>query len=131
MYNPSGFSAEFTTFAANNRGMRKIILLAIALMLIGCRQHIYHTYYGDIDTDTMGIAMFDIKDGLPCYLVHIKDIDSVEKAPGVWGYIYGPLKYFYCPKKDVYYYTFPDNHGNGILRGYDPYMNFYYSPDEK
>lgn len=102
-------------------------------MSIACckRQHVFHTYYGDIDTDTMEIAFFDLKDSLPCYLVHEMEMDSVEKSPGVWGYIYGPLRFYYCPQKDAYYHTFPDNQGNHVLRGYDPYSDYYYSPDEK
>ena len=82
--------------------MKKTLLfILIALLVVACSQpHKYHTYFGDIDTDTIEVAFIDIKDGLPCYLVHVKDIDSIEKAPGVWGYLYGPLKYYYCPAKD-------------------------------
>jgi hypothetical protein len=114
--------------------MKKWTVVAImALMaLIGCRkQHIYHTFYGDIDIDTMEIALFDLKDSLPCYLVHSSDLDSVEKVPGVWGYIYGPLFYYYCPQKDIYYYTFPDNQGNYIFRVYNPVTKESYNPVEK
>lgn len=73
------------------------------------KKHVFHTYFGDIDIDTMEVALYDFKDSLPCYLVKISSVDSVEKAPGVWGYIYGPLKYYYCPQKNTYYHTFPDN----------------------
>ena len=112
--------------------MKKIIpIIVILLEITACRQHIYHTYYGEIDIDTMEVALYDLKDNLPCYLVYVSELDSAEKAPGVWGYIYGPLKYYYCPAKDTYYYTFPDNQGNAVLRGYDPYINDYYNPEEK
>lgn len=103
----------------------------LLLVMVGCREHVYHTYYGDIDIDTMEVAFYEIKDSLPCYLVHVSDLDSVEKSPRVWGYIYGPLKYYYCPAKDTYYHTFPDNQGNAVLRGYDPYKDYSYSHEEK
>ncbi len=113
--------------------MKKLILIAIIALLAmaGCKEHKFHTYYGDIDTDTMEIAFYDLKDHFPCYLVHVSDLDSVEKGPGVWGYIYGPLKYYYCPEKNIYFHSFPDNHGDDILRGFDPYTNEYYNPDER
>ena len=106
--------------------MKKLVLVFTALvLLIGCSQKsqedqtvpssVYHTYFGDIDIDTMEIAFYDLKDSLPCYLVHVADLDSVEKGPGVWGYIYGPIRNYYCPEKNIYFYSFPDNHGNEIL----------------
>ena len=125
---------------------KSALVITVLYLLIGCSQKgqiahssVYHTYFGDIDIDTMEIAFYDLKDSLPCYLVHVADIDSVEKGPGVWGYIYGPLKYYYCPKKNTYFHTFPDNHGDDILRGYDPYTkelydpytDEYYNPDER
>ena len=112
--------------------MKKIMFIIVLLLeFTACRQHVYHTYYGDIDIDTMEVALIEIKDNQPCYRVFSKDIDSVEKALGVWGYIYGPLKYYYCPAKDTYYRTFPDNQGNAVLRGYDPYTELYYRSEEK
>ena len=116
---------------------KSVISLILCSLLFGCggqeqkTSHIYSTYFGDIDTDTMKVAFYDLKDSLPCYMVHVADIDSIEKGPGVWGYIYGPLKYYYCPDKNIYFLTFPDNHGDGILRGYDPFTNEYYNPDER
>ena len=112
--------------------MKKMVIVFLVMLAAGCgRKHVFHTYFGDIDIDTMEVAMYDIKDSLPCYLVKIRSIDSVEKAPGVWGYIYGPLKYYYCPQKNTYYHTFPDNQGYSIIRGYDPYTNYYFNPEEK
>jgi len=67
----------------NCEDMKKILIIAILLTMTGCREHVYHTYYGDIDIDTMDIAFYDFKDSLPCYLVHVSDLDSVEKSPGV------------------------------------------------
>ena len=133
---------NYLSLCQNENIMKKLVLVLAALvLLIGCSQKgqkdqtvhssVYHTYFGDIDIDTMEIAFYDLKDSLPCYLVHVADIDSVEKVPGEWGYIYGPIRNYYCPEKNIYFYSFPDNHGDEILRGYDPYTNEYYKPDER
>ena len=37
----------------------------------------------------------------------------------------------WIPAKGSYYHTFPDNQGRVVLRGYDPYTNDYYNPEEK
>lgn len=109
--------------------MKKLLfVIALITMVIGCRRHIYHTYYGDIDIDTMTVIFYDLKDSLPCYQVGTSELDSIEKVPGIWGYIYGPIRYYYCPQKDVYYYTFPDNQGNSNLRGYNPHTKKSYLP---
>lgn len=101
--------------------MKKLFFtLMVVAILIGCgKHHIYHTYYGDIDIDTVDVAFFT-GDSLPCYKVYTAERDSVEKAPGVWGYIEGPISYFYCPDKDIYFYQFRSNdeHGNCIVRHY-------------
>ncbi len=112
--------------------MRKGLFILLLLMLfVGCkRQHVFHTYYGDIDIDTMEIALYDLKDSLPCYIVKISNLDSIEKAPGIWGYIKGPLYYYYCPDKNTYYTSFPDNQGRQVLRGLDPYNDYSCRPDE-
>ena len=92
--------------------MRKLVILLTILMLVGCgRQHVYHTYYGDIDTDTMEAKLID--DNSPCYIVYTTEKDSVEKAPGIWGYIYGPIIVYYNPSKNVYYKKFHSNDENG------------------
>ena len=112
--------------------MRKLLLLLTILILAGCgRQHVYHTYYGDIDTDTMEVAFYDIKDSLPCYLVKTAPCDSVEILLGMWKLIEGPIKFFYCPTKNTYYYSFPDNEGNRILNAYDPTTGELSDPDMK
>lgn len=74
--------------------MKKVIpIMAILLLtMASCRQKVYHTFYGEIDIDTMEVAFYDIKDSLPCYLVHVSDLDSLEESPSVWVYSYGPLK---------------------------------------
>lgn len=111
--------------------MKKLVVLVAIAMCVGCGgKHVVHTHFGDFDLDTMEVAFYDMKDSLPCYLVLQKDIDSIEKAPGEWGYIYGPLKYYYCPQKNTYYHSFPDNQGHAIFRGYDPSTDEYCNPDE-
>lgn len=37
--------------------MKKILLVVLLMFIIGCsKQHVYHTYYGEIDIDTMEVA---------------------------------------------------------------------------
>ena len=99
--------------------MKKLFFALITItVFIGCsKQHIYHTYYGDINIDTMNVAFLE-ENGFPCYEVYTTDRDSVEKAPGVWGYIEGPVHYYYCPEKDTYFHQFRSNdeHGNCIVK---------------
>ena len=95
----------------------KIFFFGFALLIaVGCSNHkIHHTVFGDFIIDTMQVAMYD-EEGSPCYVVHIAEKDSVEKAPGVWGYIDGPLIYYYNPAHRSYYVQFPtnDEHGNVV-----------------
>ena len=105
--------------------MRKLIWMLLVLMFFACgRKHVYNTYFGKFDVDTMLVSLND-NDGSACYVVHVSPIDSVEKAPGVWGYIPGPIIYYYNPSKDLYYVQFPtnDEHGNVITRFYPEEVN--------
>jgi len=112
--------------------MKKLVFLFIIVLMAGCgRQHVYHTYYGDIDIDTMEVAFYDIKDSLPCYLIRTLEYDSVEIVPGEWGIIKGPVELFYCPDKITYYYSFPDNQGNRILNAYNYITKEFYNPETK
>ena len=126
-------SQEFFTFAAKESNMKKLLLaLGLLLALSACfRQRTYHTYYGGINTDTMQIAFYDIKDSLPCYLVKVIPYDSVEIFPGEWKRIKGPVEFFFCPSKGTYYYSFPDNQGNRILNAYNPITKELSNPDMK
>ena len=37
--------------------MKKILLVVLLVFIIGCGgDHVYHTYYGDIEIDTMEVA---------------------------------------------------------------------------
>lgn len=98
--------------------MKKLIYIFIGLLLLtSCnsktsktpqnsgRQHIFHTYYGYIDTDSMEAAGLDI-DGYECYVVCYKGIDTIC---------------YYVPAKNSYFVQIPinDEHGN-ITVDYDP-----------
>lgn len=108
--------------------MKKFIYIIFGILLCSCtkgtssctKETIYHTYYGDIDVDTMSIE--GTFDGYPYYLVHSSDKDSVEVVPGDgdWRAIDGPIYIYYCPQKDTYYYSSPDNQGRMIFTGYNP-----------
>ena len=99
--------------------MKKIIL---GILFISCGGgHVYHTYYGVIDIDTMEVAY--TRNGFDWYLVRSVEKDSFN-WDGVWKYIYGPIKDYYCPANNQYEETFPDNHGNIIIKEFDPYHQY-------
>ena len=80
--------------------MRKMLLLFTVLLVTGCsRQHVYHTYYGDIDTDTM--QAFYSPEGFNYYIVHTTVFDSAQAAAmgldSLW------LHDYYIPSQDKYF----------------------------
>lgn len=104
--------------------MKKLIYIIPIMLLfitLGCskRQHVFHTYYGDIDIDTMEVGMWD-EDDNECYEVYYSDKDSF-KMLGEWKYISGPIRKYYCPKNDTYFDTWPDNQGRIIVKDINPY----------
>ena len=102
--------------------MRKWVFLLLTLSLIGCgRAHVYHTYYKDIDIDTMDVA-FE-RDSHNWYLVRHVEKDSFYWV-GRWFDLKGPIKDYYCPDLDIYEETFPDNQGRIIVVEIDPYTQF-------
>ena len=78
----------------------KKILLIILVGLIGCsRQHIYHTYYGDINIDSIQ-GVLDI-DGSVYYNIQVIPLDPVlSKACGK-DTIYNVISF--NPSKNVYF----------------------------
>lgn len=103
--------------------MKKWTVVAImALMaLIGCRKrHIYHTYYGDIDIDTMEV--FTDEDGTLYYAVHTTMLDSLQAAAmgldSVW------LVDYYIPSQNKYFMM-----ANGSDGGGSPKV--YYNPENE
>lgn len=98
--------------------MKKVLLIiGVITSLIGCKnQHVYSTRYGTVDIDTVQTIMYDSQRN-KCYKVWEQDKDSIEKAPGEWGYIDGPIIYYYCPSTGKYYCQFPtnDEYGNSVV----------------
>lgn len=103
--------------------MKKLIYIMFTILLvIGCghskpaeeRQHVFHTYYGDIDIDTMKVTLTDL-DGSLCYAVNYIPSDSVEKLGGFVGH--GSIVYYYNPQKNCYYMEYPthDELGNAVI----------------
>lgn len=92
----------------------------LSCFLQGCRKHVYHTYYGDIDIDTMTIAFHQY--GKDFYRVRYSEKDSFN-WDGEWKYISGPIIDYYCPDSNVYVEMFKDNDGNMIGNEMDPYHN--------
>lgn len=70
----------------------------------GCRKHVYHTYYGDIDIDTIEAHPWD-EEG-PVYKINVIERDTI----------------YYKPFDKTYYKVFPSNdeHGNCVVQ-WDPY----------
>ena len=100
--------------------MRNIVTIAIVvILLIGCnRQHIYHTYYGDIDIDTMQVALEDLDNAL-CYTVQVLEKDSFMWDEEI-KHLPSPATIVYCPDKNIYYKVSPDNQGRQTISIYDP-----------
>lgn len=117
--------------------MKKLIYLFIGLLLLtSCnsetsktpqnsgRQHIFHTYYGDIDIDTMEVVMMD--SGVPCYMVKY-----IEKDSFIWDgtvkYLPSPVQILYAPLKDKYFKLAPEyGTGQWSVYDFDPSFDYYY-----
>ncbi len=99
--------------------MKKILIIAVIVMsVIGCRkQHVFHTFYGDIDIDTMKPVK---RDGAPdYYVVHVERYNSLAEKSGLEWLV---VAHFYAPEDNTYYCRVIDsdgNYGDGIM--YDPY----------
>ncbi len=103
-----------------------IVLGLVLLFTTACcrheeRQHVFHTYYGDIDIDTMEISFN--RDSHNWYLVRQCDKDSFN-WDGEWKYLKGPIMDFYCPDLNIYEEEFPDNQGRRIVAEIDPYTRY-------
>ena len=99
--------------------MKRIIpiVVLILLMMTSCEQHVFHTYYGDIDTDTM-TAYYENK--IPFYILEKKDIDTVlSNAMGLDRAI---QVVFYIPSENKYFMKWYGSDGGRSARIYfDPY----------
>ena len=98
--------------------MKKILaLLLLFLLLVCCRNEgVYHTYYGDINIDTM-TAYYD--KGFVCYIVNVKSVDSLQaKALGA-DTLYWVI--YYKPSDNTYLIQVVDNYGGGGMKvEFDP-----------
>lgn len=106
--------------------MKKILivipLIVSSCILQGCRKHVYHTYYGDIDIDTIKPSFQRYETGNNYYKVDSTAKDSFFWQ-NRWFYIKGPIITYFCPQDDVYEQYFPDNSGRMIGKEIDPYHN--------
>lgn len=95
-----------------------VIFVLFELFVLGCRRkHVFHTFYGDIDTDTM-TAIYE--DTCTYYLIKQNAVDStLSKAMGL-DYIEQVI--FYTPDKDLYFMKWYGSDGGSSARIYfDPY----------
>lgn len=86
--------------------MKKLLFLFIVITtLASCRKHVYSTYYGEVDVDTLLRLMFT-EEHYPCYQVKVIEKDSVVIGDIV-KYLPCPAAILYCPEKDCYYKLMP------------------------
>lgn len=111
--------------------MKKILtVIAVVILMVGCnkkpvqknlRKHIYYTYVGIVDMDTVQDVFAD-SIGDKYYRVEYLEKDSFYWQ-NKWFYEEGPIITYFCPKTKKYYRTFPDNNGDMIGVDIDPYHN--------
>lgn len=99
--------------------MKKLLFVISITLLIGCKkQHVYQTFYGPIDIDTLKVEMVD-DEGLPWYKVY-----TIEKDSFIWDgivkYLPSPSVILYSPQTNKYYKTSPDNQGRITVSDYNP-----------
>lgn len=100
--------------------MKKLsFLLSLVLLLFGCeRKHVYHTYYGDIDVDTM-LALPE-KDGSAYYTIKSAYLDSTITSEMQLETVLEVI--FYNPSQDKYFTKWYGSDGGSSSRIYfDPY----------
>ena len=73
--------------------MKKLLFIVFVMQILaGCnRQHVFHTYYGDIDIDTMDVVSYS-------------NHNAVYKIKEVSDTII-----YYCPGRDRYFLSLPTN----------------------
>ena len=99
--------------------MKKFLFIISIILLISCnKQHVYQTFYGPIDTDTLKVGMVD-DNGLPCYELFVIERDSFI-WDGVVKYLPSPSAILYNPQTNKYYKTSPDNQGRTTVSDYNP-----------
>lgn len=103
--------------------MKKLLYLFVLIaVLVSCRKHIYSTYYGDIDIDTLEILLHT-EDNYPCYKVKVIEEDSIVIGDIV-KYLPCPQQILYCPKKNCYYKLVPAHHETAVYN-FDPTFNYH------
>lgn len=99
--------------------MKKLIISIVLLIFLGCReQHVFNTYYKQIDVDTLQ-AIPD-RDGLPYYIIKsIRLNDSVSSAMCL-DRMFEVI--FYKPSNNTYFTVVFGNDGGQSGRVYfNPY----------
>ena len=103
--------------------MKKLVYFALLLSIIlGCgRKNVYHTYFGDVNIDTVTETIIDF-DSTMYYLVDIQTHLCSIAYPTETVYWKDTTWHYYNPDKDAYCYTFKDKYGNHVILEYDPYQ---------
>lgn len=105
--------------------MKKLLYLLLLLLVLGsCKNHIYSTYYGEVDIDTLEV-MLRTEEGYPCYKVKTIERDSFILDDQV-KYLPCPQQILYCPEKNCYYKLEPAAHGETAVYDFDPTFDYDY-----
>lgn len=103
--------------------MKKLIyLFVLIIVLVSCRKHVYSTYYGEFDVDTLKRPMFT-EEHYPCYTIKVIEKDSIILG-GVVKYLPCPAEILYCPKKNCYYKLMPVLGEIGVY-DFDPTFDYH------
>lgn len=96
--------------------MRKAIFSIVLLLnILSCReQHIFHSYFGTVDIDTLQCAFDDFCDKEPCYIVHTDIVDG------------DTIKYYFYPWKGIHYRDMRDSKGRVGIVQWEPNINIDY-----
>lgn len=113
--------------------MKKLVYIISVLVLFGCcpkidnkrqvgRKHVYSTYYGDFDIDTLKVSLWT-EENYPCYRIKVIEKDSIILGDVV-KYLPCPQEILYCPKKDCYYKLEPALHETAVYE-FDPTFDYH------
>ena len=86
------------------------------LGIVGCReQHVFWSYFGTVDVDTLEYAFDDFYEKEPCYIVHTTIVDG------------DTINYYLYPWKGIHYKDMRDSSGRMGVVQWEPNMHYDYT----
>ena len=98
------------------------LMIILSLVSVSCRKHVYSTYYGEFDIDTLKRPMFT-EEHYPCYTIKIIERDSIF-FDSIVKYLPSPAEILYCPEKNCYYKLMPVPDEIGVY-DFDPTFDYH------